>query len=50
MHSMMRVHHWEVEANQSGEELKQLELTLKDDGLFYVEWCAFMSVSICTIL
>ena len=36
---------WEGEANQYGEELKQLESTIKEEGLFCVEWCVVMSVS-----
>jgi hypothetical protein len=32
------VHRWEGEANRYGEELKQLESVVKEEGLFYVEW------------
>ena len=35
-------------ANRAGEKLKQLESTIKEEGLFCVEWCVVMSVSICT--
>ena len=44
------VHVWEGNANQAGEKLKQLESTIKEEGLFCVEWCAFMSESMCTTL
>ena len=34
-------------ANRDGEELKQLESTsIKEEGLFCVEWCVVTSVSI----
>ena len=36
---------WEGEVYRYGEELKQLESTIKEEGLFYVEWCLIMSVS-----
>ena len=39
------VHDYERYANQDGEELKQLESTIKEEGLFCVEWCLVMSVS-----
>ena len=39
------VHDWEGDANQHGEELKQLESTIKEEGLFCAEWCLIMSVS-----
>ena len=39
------VHYWEGEANQVGEELKQLDSTMKEEGLFCVEWCLVVSVS-----
>ena len=39
------VHSWEGRANQYGEELKQLESTIKEEGLFCVEWCLVVSVS-----
>ena len=45
-----KVHRWEEVANRFGEELKQLESTIKEEGLFCVEWCIFMSVSMCTTL
>ena len=32
-----RVHGYEENANQYGEELKQLESTIKEEGLFCVE-------------
>ena len=44
------MHHWEERANQRGEELKQLDPTIKEEGLFCVEWCVVMSVSMCTTL
>jgi hypothetical protein len=28
-----------MEANRYGEELEQLESTIKEEGLFCVEWC-----------
>ena len=34
-----RVHGYEENANRYGEELKQLESTIKEEGLFCVEWC-----------
>ena len=33
-----RVHDYEEEANLYGKELKQLESTIKEEGLFCVEW------------
>ena len=30
---------WEGYVNRAGEELKQLESTIKEEGLFCVEWC-----------
>jgi hypothetical protein len=33
------VHRCEGRANRRGEELKQLESTIKEEGLFCVEWC-----------
>ena len=39
------VHHYEGKANRDGEVLKQLESTIKEEGLFYVEWCIVISVS-----
>ena len=39
------VHHFEGKANQDGEELKQLERTIREEGLFCVEWCLVLSVS-----
>ena len=39
------VHGWERNANRHGEELKQLESTIKEEGLFCVEWCLVVSVS-----
>ena len=41
------VHHWEGRTNGAGEELKQLESTVKEEGLFCVEWCVVMSMSMC---
>ena len=38
------VQYWERRANRYGEELKQLASTIKEEGLFCVEWCV-MSVS-----
>ena len=38
------VHYWEGAANRDGEELKQLESTIKEEGLFCVEWCLVLSV------
>jgi hypothetical protein len=38
------VHRWEEVANLAGEELKQLESTIKEEGLFCVEWCLVVSV------
>ena len=32
------VHYWEEKANRHGEELKQLDPTIKEEGLFCVEW------------
>ena len=40
------VHRWEGEANRSGEKLKQLESTIKEEGLSCVEWCLVVSMSI----
>ena len=40
------VQYWEGEAHQAGEELKQLESTIKEEGLPCVEWCVVTSVSI----
>ena len=39
------VHYWEGEANRNGEELKQLDPTIKEEGLFCIEWCLVVSVS-----
>ena len=39
-------HDHEGYANQDGEELKQLESKIKEEGLFCVEWCLVISVSI----
>jgi hypothetical protein len=39
------VQYWEGRANRAGEELKQLESTIKEEGLFCVEWCLVVSVS-----
>ena len=39
------VDRWEEVANRYGEELKQLESTIKEEGLFCVEWCIIMSMS-----
>ena len=39
------VHDYEGEANRYGGELKQLESTIKEEGLFCVEWCVVMSMS-----
>ena len=44
------VHDWEERDNQAGEKLKQLESTIKEEGLFCVEWCVIMSESMCTTL
>ena len=44
------VHFWEVAAYRDGEKLKQLESTIKEEGLFCIEWCVVMSVSMCTTL
>ena len=44
------VHDWDRMANQAGEEVKQLESTIKEEGLFCVEWCVIMSESMCTTL
>ena len=44
------VHYWEKVTNQTGEKLKQLESTIKEEGLFCVEWCVIMSESMCTTL
>ena len=38
------MHRWEGYANRYGEELKQLESTIKDEGLFCVELCLVVSV------
>ena len=38
------VHRYEGCTNRYGEELKQLESTIKE-GLFCVEWCLVLSVS-----
>ena len=43
--SKSEVHHCEGKANRAGEELKQLESTIIEKGLFCVEWCLVMSVS-----
>ena len=39
------VHAWEENTNRFGEELKQLESTIKEEGLFCVERCVVMSMS-----
>ena len=39
------VHDCEENANRYGEGLKQLESTIKEEGLFCVEWCVVMSMS-----
>ena len=39
------MHDCEGKANQYGEELKQLESTIKEEGLSCVEWCLVVSVS-----
>ena len=44
------VHTQEMVANQAGEKLKQLESTIREEGLFCVEWCVIMSESMCTTL
>ena len=36
------VHYWEEEANRYGEELKQLDPTIKEEGSFCVEWCVVL--------
>ena len=36
------VHDWEKRANRHGEELEQLESTIREEGLFCVEWCVVM--------
>ena len=41
------VHHWEKQANRVRGEVKQLESTIKEEGLFCVECCVVMSVSMC---
>ena len=38
------VHYCGERANREGEELKQLESTIKEEGLFSVEWCVVMSM------
>ena len=35
---------FEGEANRYREDLKQLESTIKEEGLFYVEWCVDKSM------
>ena len=40
-----RVHRNEEDASRYGEELKQLDPTIKEEGLFCVEWCIGMSMS-----
>ena len=42
---MSLVHDREGYANQAGEKLKQLGSTIKEEGLFCVEWCLVLSVS-----
>ena len=44
------VHDYEERVNQAGEKFKQLESTIKEEGLFCVEWCVIMSESMCTNL
>ena len=44
------VHNFEERANQTVEKLQQLESTIKEEGLFCVEWCVIMSESMCTTL
>ena len=39
------VHRYEGEANRYGEELEQLESTIKEEGLFCVEWYLVVSVN-----
>ena len=39
------VHNWEEQANQAGEKFKQLESTIKEEGLFCIEWCLVISVN-----
>ena len=43
------VHYWEEQSHQAGEELKQLDPTIKEEGLFCVEWCVVMSLSIVSL-
>ena len=43
--SKSQVHRCEGRVNRDGEELKQLESTIKEEGLFCVEWCLVVSVS-----
>ena len=38
------VHNYEGHVNQDEERLKQLESTIKEEGLFCVEWCLIMSM------
>ena len=39
------LHHWEKEANRDGGGLKQLESTIREKGLFCVEWCLIVRIS-----
>jgi hypothetical protein len=39
------VHRWEGVAKRYEEELKQLDPTIKEEGLFCVKWCLVVSVS-----
>ena len=39
------VHSLEGRANRHGEELKQLESIIKEEGLSCVKWCLILSVS-----
>ena len=43
--SKSSVHRYEGFANEHGEEIKQLESTIKEEGLFCVKWCLVISVS-----
>ena len=39
-----QVHGWEGDANRRFEKLKQLESTIKEEGLYCVEWYLVLSV------
>ena len=44
-HNNSMVYVWEGKANLAGEELKQLESRIKEEGLSCVKWCLVVSVN-----